>query len=457
MKIYNSLTKQKELFKPINENKINLYKCGQTVYDFCHIGHARSMLVFDMVVRYLRYKGYEVKYVENITDIDDKIIKRANENKESIKALTKRMIQAMHEDQRALGILPPDEEPRATDFISNMIDMIQTLIDKGYAYVAKNGDVMYAINKFEGYGKLSHCNLDEMQAGSRVEVSSAKENPFDFVLWKMSKPDEPFWPSPWGEGRPGWHIECSVMSAYCLNNEIDIHGGGMDLKFPHHENEIAQSEACTGHSFANYWMHAGFLQVDNEKMSKSLGNFFLIRDALKKFSPEQIRYFMLSNHYLKPVNYSDQTMLHAQEALTRFYQALRGLTPTIPPEKSEFEERFQAAMDDDFNSPKALAVLFDLAREINKTKESDLNRAASLSALLIKLGDVFGVLQLDPEKFFHATDETFDVAQIEDLIAQRNQARLTKDFEKADQVRGELAKNGIVLEDCDEGTIWRKE
>lgn len=455
MKIYNSQTKQKEPLNPINKGKINLYKCGQTVYDFCHIGHARSMLVFDMVVRYLRYKGLEVTYVENITDIDDKIIKRANENNESIKALTKRMIQAMHEDQQALGILRADIEPRATDFIPQMIDMITTLIDKGFAYVGKNGDVMYAVNKFEGYGKLSHRSLEEMQAGARVEVSDAKEHPFDFVLWKMSKPEEPSWPSPWGDGRPGWHIECSVMSQHCLNNEIDIHGGGMDLKFPHHENEIAQSEACTGHQFVNIWMHAGFLQIDNEKMSKSLGNFFLIREALEKFTPEQIRYFMLSNHYRKPINYSEETMQHAQDALTRLYQAIRGISPSTPLEDSDYEKRFQAAMDDDFNSAEALAVLFDLVRDINKTKESDMQLAEQMVALLIKLANLFGVLQLDPEKFFHSTDEKFDVSEIESLIAKRNHARAEKDFATADQIRNDLQEKGIVLEDNNGETIWR--
>ena len=305
MKIYNTLTKQKETFVPIRENEISMYVCGMTIYDYCHLGHAKMMISFDMISRYFRFRGYKLNYVQNITDIDDKIIKRANENKEAYDALTERFIEAMREDQKALGILPSDQSPRATDYIDGMIKMIKALVDTGFAYVGATGDVMYRVRAFKGYGKLSNRNLDDLEVGSRIEVDESKDDPLDFVLWKMAKPDEPFWPSPWGKGRPGWHIECSVMSTCCLAETIDIHGGGMDLMFPHHENEIAQTEATTKKTFANYWMHSGFLNINNEKMSKSLGNFFLIRDALEHFSAEQIRYFMLASHYRAPVNYSE--------------------------------------------------------------------------------------------------------------------------------------------------------
>jgi len=455
MKIYNSLTKKKEAFVPVRPNEVSMYVCGMTVYDYCHIGHAKMMISFDMVSRYFRFKGYKVRYVQNITDIDDKIIKRANDNGESIDALTKRSIQAMREDQKALGILPSDESPMATQHIAGMIEMIQTLVDRDYAYAGESGDVMYRVKAFKDYGKLAHFCLDNLKSGARIEVSGEKHDPCDFVLWKAAKPGEPFWESPWGNGRPGWHIECSVMAKHCLGDTMDIHGGGMDLKFPHHENEIAQSEAANGKTFANVWMHSGFLQVDNEKMSKSLGNFFLIRDALKHFSSEQIRYFMLTSHYRAPVNYSAETLANAQEALTRFYTALRGIEIEEPLQNSEFEQRFVEAMDDDFNTPEAFAALFDLTREINKLKLTQDARIASYAGLLKKLAGVLGLLERDPEAFFQHTGASIDATKIEALVQARVEARKNKDWAEADRIRDALLADHIVLEDSGRGTTWK--
>ena len=369
LKIYNTLTRSKQDFIPKQPGKVGMYVCGMTVYDFCHIGHARVMVVFDTVARYFRHAGYQLTYVRNVTDIDDKIIQRARDNQEDYNTLTERFIVAMHEDERALSVLPPDLEPRATQSINDIIQMIETLITKNFAYVGGNGDVFYAVSNFPGYGKLSGKNIEDLQAGERVEVDTAKRDPLDFVLWKMAKPGEPYWDSPWGQGRPGWHIECSAMSTCCLGNHFDIHGGGMDLQFPHHENEIAQSEGATGEPFVNYWMHNGFVRVNEEKMSKSLGNFFTVREVLKQYRPEIIRFFILSSHYRSPLNYSDEQLDDAGVALTRLYNALRGIEITDAPVNPEYLQRFEQAMDDDFNTPVALAVLFDLAREINKAQD----------------------------------------------------------------------------------------
>jgi cysteinyl-tRNA synthetase len=455
LSIYNSLTKEKTLFKPLRGNEVSLYVCGMTVYDYCHIGHARLMLVFDMVTRYLRALGYDLTYVQNITDIDDKIIKRANENGESCSELTERFIVAMHEDLDALGILRPDQQPRATQCLSEMIALVEQLIEKGIAYVASSGDVLYSVKKFEGYGKLSKRKLDDLRAGERITVSEDKQDPLDFVLWKAAKEGEPSWESPWGPGRPGWHLECSAMAMSCLHKSIDIHGGGMDLMFPHHENEIAQSEACTGQQFVNNWMHIGFLQIDNEKMSKSLGNFFLVREALQKFQPEQIRFFMLSSHYRRPLNYSEENLQHAQDALTRFYSAMRGLEVEVTAaENTEFEAAFHKAMQDDFNTPEAIAVLFNLAREINKQREENKPYAEQLVALLKKLGAVLGLFSQTAEMFFQA-NSSVDAAYVEQLIVDRRQARADKDWGRADEIRDELDAMGIVLEDSANGTTWK--
>ena len=370
MKIYNTLTRKKEEFIPRIPGKVGMYVCGMTVYDYCHIGHARVMVVFDTIARYLRHKGYDLTYVRNITDIDDKIINRANENGEDFTALTERFINAMHEDERALSVLPPDIEPSATQSIPDIITMIEALITKGLAYVGTNGDVFYSVSKFKPYGKLSGKNLADLQAGERVDVDQAKQDPLDFVLWKMAKPGEPSWDSPWGQGRPGWHIECSAMSTCCLGNHFDIHGGGMDLQFPHHENEIAQSEGATGEKFVNYWLHNGFVRVDNEKMSKSLGNFFTVREVLKQYQPEVVRFFILLSHYRSPLNYSDEQLNDAKAGLTRLYTALRDVEVIDSPINDEYKVRFEQAMDDDFNTPVALSVLFDIATELNKAKQT---------------------------------------------------------------------------------------
>ncbi|MDX1369683.1 cysteine--tRNA ligase, partial [Pseudomonas sp.] len=380
LSIYNTLTKSKDVFKPLLDNQVRLYVCGMTVYDFCHIGHARVMVAFDVVTRWLRHRGYEVTYVRNITDIDDKIIRRANDNGEPFEALVERMIAAMHEDEARLNVLRPDQEPRATEHIAGMHAMIQTLIDKGFAYAPGNGDVYYRVGKFVGYGKLSRKKIEDLKVGARIEVDEAKQDPLDFVLWKGVKPGEPSWPSPWGAGRPGWHIECSVMSTCCLGETFDIHGGGPDLVFPHHENEIAQSEAATGKLYANAWMHAGAVRVDGEKMSKSLGNFFTIREVLEKYHPEVVRYLLVSSHYRSPINYSEDSLKEAKGALERFYNALKGLPVAAPAGGEAFVERFGAAMDDDFNTAEALAVLFDVVRDGNRHLDSGEDAGPYLAA-----------------------------------------------------------------------------
>ncbi len=457
LKIYNSLPRKKQEFKPIIPGKINLYACGNTVYDYCHIGHARSMIMFDVIIRYLRYQGYEVTYVRNITDIDDKIIKRALENKESISELTRRFIEAQREDELALGLLKPTFEPRATEFIEPMIDLIKELCEQGFAYVAENGDVYFDVRKFKDYGKLSKRKIEELRSGVRIELNDIKRDPLDFVLWKISKPDEPKWPSPWGEGRPGWHIECSAMSTRLLGQPFDIHGGGMDLKFPHHENEIAQSEAANGKEFAKVWMHVGLLQINKEKMSKSLGNFLTIRDALAKHHPEVLRYFMISGNYRSPVNYSAENLSQAAHAVHHFYLTLRDL-PNVEIIKNgdAYQQKFQTAMDDDFNTPLALAVLFDLSKEINRQRNLDIQQAAELGAVLKQLGNVLGILQSSPEDFLRGSLQTDEATQIEKLILARNQARAAKDWQEADRIRQQLLSMGVVLEDASTGTNWRR-
>lgn len=454
--IYNTLTKTKEPFKPLDGNNVRMYVCGMTVYDYCHLGHGRSMVAFDLATRWLRKSGYNLTYVRNITDIDDKIINRANENGETFDALTARMIDAMHEDERRLNILPPDQEPRATDHIAGMHAMIQTLIDKGYAYAPGNGDVYYRVGKFVGYGKLSRKKIEDLRIGARIEVGEAKQDPLDFVLWKGVKPGEPSWESPWGPGRPGWHIECSVMSTCCLGESFDIHGGGSDLEFPHHENEIAQSEAATGKPYANAWMHCGMIRINGEKMSKSLNNFFTIRDVLEKYHPEVVRYLLVASHYRSAINYSEDSLRDAKGALERFYHALRGL-PRVPASGGDaFVERFTAAMNDDFGTPEACAVLFDLVREINRVRESDRAAAAGLAGRLRELGDVLGVLQLEADDFLRAGAEgKVDAAQVEGLIQARLQARADKNWGESDRIRDQLTAMGVVLEDSKGGTTWR--
>ena len=463
LKIYNSLSRDKQTFTPIEPGKVRMYVCGMTVYDYCHLGHARVMVVFDMVNRWFRASDYAVTYVRNITDIDDKIIKRANENKESIGELTQRFIDAMDEDFTKLGVQAPAFQPRATQHIDGMIAMIAKLIEKGHAYVAANNDVFYSVRSFADYGKLSGKSLDDLRAGERVEVDTHKKDAMDFVLWKSVKPHEPSWASPWGAGRPGWHIECSVMSAHHLGAHFDIHGGGQDLQFPHHENEIAQSEAANSCKMANYWMHNGFVRVDDEKMSKSLGNFFTIREVLKKYDAEVVRFFILRAHYRSPLNYSDVHLDDAKLALTRLYTALRGhvvIDSSIDWQHPQ-AARFKAAMDDDFNTSEAMAVLFDLAR--TKSVES--------IKLLKNLGGLMGLLQRDPDEFLQGLVQTVnipldDVAvrinhtndsnTIEAKITERIEAKKAKNFAEADRIRKELADAGIILEDTSQGTTWRR-
>jgi cysteinyl-tRNA synthetase len=452
--IYNSLGREKQPFTSISPGQVRLYVCGMTVYDYCHLGHARVMVVFDMVTRWLRASGYQVEYVRNITDIDDKIIKRAAENNEPIGALTERFITAMNEDAAALGVLPPTHEPRATDFIKQMQSMISVLIERGLAYAAANGDVYYAVHAFPGYGKLSGKSLDELRAGERVEIDQYKRDPLDFVLWKAAKPGEPSWESPWGAGRPGWHIECSAMGEHYLSDHFDIHGGGQDLQFPHHENEIAQSEGAHGCTLANYWMHNGFVRVDNEKMSKSLGNFSTIREVLTQYDAETLRFFIVRAQYRSPLNYSDHHLDDAKQSLNRLYTALRD----VPADAVEIDwqaphaARFKAAMDDDFNTPEAVAVLFDLASETNKTK------SAQTAGLLKALGGVLGLLQNDPAGHLQAlTTSDYSAGQIEQLIADRAAARKAKNFAEGDRIRQQLLDAGIVLEDSAQGTIWRRD
>ncbi|MDG4548907.1 MAG: cysteine--tRNA ligase [Candidatus Contendobacter sp.] len=466
LRIFNSLTRRKEEFQPIEPGKARMYVCGMTVYDHCHVGHARVMVVFDVVLRWLRAKGYDVTYVRNITDIDDKIIRRAEENGEDFRALTARFIDAMNEDLAALGILPPTHEPRATEAIDDMIAMIQTLLDNGFAYVGEAGDVYYDVSRFDRYGRLANKKLEDLRAGARVEVEEAKDDPLDFVLWKAAKSGEPSWPSPWGAGRPGWHIECSAMSTRCLGAHFDIHGGGMDLKFPHHENEIAQSEAASGQPYVNFWMHNGFVQVDEEKMSKSLGNFFTVREVLGRYQPEVARLFILSSHYRGPLNYSDENLDHAKASLTRLYTALRGLPVADAPVEESWRVRFEQAMDDDFNTPEALAVLFDLAREVNRLRAEDEAAAARLGASLRWFGGLLGLLQADAGLYLQGMvgqsvsaelTTTYAIEKIESLIAERAAARKARNWAEADRIRALLQDAGIGLEDTSKGTIWRRD
>jgi len=460
IRIYNTLTQQKEEFRPIEPGKVRMYVCGMTVYDYCHLGHARVLVAFDVITRYLRHRGYDVNYVRNITDIDDKILRRADENDEPYNELTDRMIRAMHEDEARLGVLSPDEEPRATAYIDEIIAMIHKLIASGHAYAADNGDVYFAVDSFEEYGKLSKKKLEDLLAGARVDVQEAKRSPADFALWKAAKVGEVSWPSPWGDGRPGWHIECSAMSTCCLGDTFDIHGGGPDLLFPHHENEIAQSECATGHTFVNTWMHAGAIRVNKEKMSKSLGNFFTIREIMEKYPAEVVRYFLVSSHYRSQVDYSEENLAEAGRTLTRLYHALRGIVPAkaadVP--ESEHDERFAEAMDDDFNTAGAIAVLHAVANEINQHRrdgrEEDAKRSA---AILVRLGGVLGLLQQDPEAFFQAdTGGELSAEDIEAMIQARADARKAKNFGEADRIRDELLDKGIILDDSREGTTWRK-
>jgi len=469
LKIYNTLARRKQDFVPIEPGRVRMYVCGMTVYDYCHLGHARVMVVFDMVQRWLRASGYALTYVRNITDVDDKIIRRAAEIGESIGELTARFIAYMDEDAAALGVQRPDSEPRATQHIPGMLELIDTLQAKGLAYRADSGDINYAVRKFPGYGKLSGKSLDELRAGERVDADPSKHDPLDFVLWKRAKPGEPAWDSPWGEGRPGWHIECSAMSCRLLGEHFDIHGGGQDLQFPHHENEIAQSEGAHGGVFVNYWMHNGFVRVDDEKMSKSLGNFFTIREVLKQYDAEVVRFFILRAHYRSPLNYSDQHLDDAKGALTRLYTALRN----VPPQAIAIDwdevgaARFRAAMDDDFNTPEAMAVLFELAAEANRSK------SAQTAGLLKALGGILGLLGQDPTEFLQgrahsmATDSAehgtapaspaaISGTQIEQKIAERTAAKKAKNYAEADRIRGELLAAGIVLEDTPQGTSWRR-
>lgn len=460
--IYNSLSRQKDIFKPLEPGKVRLYVCGMTVYDYCHVGHARVMVVFDIVVRYLRHLGYQVHYVRNITDIDDNIIKRAQELGEDYTQLTERFIQAMHADAAALGVLPPDEEPRASCAIEEIVTLIQQLMLKGYAYQGQAGDVYFDVGKFPDYGKLSGRDLDKQRLGARVEVDHDKRHGLDFVLWKAAKPGEPSWAAPWGQGRPGWHIECSAMSMTCLGPHFDIHGGGMDLKFPHHENEIAQSEAATGQPFVNYWMHNGFVMSDQEKMSKSLGNFFTVREVLSRYQPEEVRYFILSSHYRSPLNYSQENLNLAREALTTFYLCLRGVNP--PKDGIEHVDdmaRFQQAMNDDFNTPGAIAVMFEVASNINKHKsQQQWQQAQSLAGCLLQMGRVLGVLSQDPEIYLKDAGKNaatvLSAEAIAQLIEQRQQARQGRHFKEADRIRDELLAQGILLEDGPAGTVWRR-
>jgi cysteinyl-tRNA synthetase len=454
--LFNTLTRKKESFEPIQPGHVGMYVCGVTTYDYCHIGHARTYVAFDIVVRYLRKLGYNVSYVRNITDLDDKIIKRAAENGEDFHALTSRFIDAMHEDFDALNLLRPDIEPKVTEHMDEILKMIQDLIDSGNAYKTNSGDVLFDVSTFNEYGKLSRQDLEQLQSGARVDVDEEKDDPLDFVLWKAAKAGEPAWSSPWGEGRPGWHIECSAMNKKHLGTTFDIHGGGSDLAFPHHENEIAQS-CCANHSdYVKYWMHSGMVQVDDEKMSKSLGNFFTIREVLKAYDAETVRYFLLSSHYRSQLNYTEENLNQAHSALERLYTALRDIEPKTASEelRNAYWEQFQNAMDDDFNAPEAMSVLFDIARDINRHRDSDSEKTTQLAYILKEFAEVMGLLQRDPNQFLQGDDD--DVAKIEALIAKRNNARAEKNWAVADEARDELTAMGIELEDGPEGTRWRR-
>ena len=467
LSIYNSLTNRKEEFVPIEKNRIRIYVCGMTVYDFCHLGHARVMVVFDTIIRYLRYRGFDVTYVRNITDIDDKIIQRANELGESVQSLTNRYIDFMNEDLEALSILKPSFEPRATEFIPQIIEMISDLIKEGYAYPAANGDVYYRTRRFKNYGELSGERLDDLRAGSRIAPDEAKDDVVDFVLWKSSKPNEPKWESPWGDGRPGWHIECSVMSTSLLGNHFDIHGGGMDLLFPHHENEIAQSEAATGEKFVNLWMHNGYLQINAEKMSKSLKNFLTIREVLETDSDrerigEVLRFVFLTSQYRSPLNYSDESLENARMGLRRIYMSLHKAEQLSDEHSVETDDqfvgKFQAAMDDDFNTSEALAVIFDCVRELNRAVEAkNVKDAAVYRKTLLEIAGSLGLLSLTPVRFLGVESSGSDDGTIQNLIDQRVQARSERDWKRADRIREELASMGVEIEDRPDGTTtWRK-
>ncbi len=458
LKIYNTLTNQKEKFQPIDKHNVGIYVCGMTVYDFCHMGHARVIVMFDVITRHLKRNFENVKYVRNITDIDDKIISRAIENKEDIFSLTNRFINALHEDEKALGALSPDIEPRATDSIDKMIEMIESLSSQELAYQGKNGDVFYSVRKFKDYGKLSGKNLDDLMAGARVDIESNKKDPLDFVLWKKAKSDEPSWSSPWGDGRPGWHIECSAMSNHFISNHFDIHGGGMDLTFPHHENEIAQSEGANNCKFVNTWMHVGFVNIDDEKMSKSLNNFFTIRDVLKNYDGETLRYFLISSHYRSPLNFSETNIESAQTGLKRLYNAAKAVTKNTADEsliEIDYEKKFNAALNDDFNTPIAISILFEIAKQINIEQTTNPQKANALSSLLIRLGNFIGILEYNPKEYLKQ-GSALSEAEISEKIAQREEARLSKDFAKSDQIRDELFELGIILEDSANGTTWRR-
>ncbi|MFT6093249.1 MAG: cysteinyl-tRNA synthetase [Pseudohongiellaceae bacterium] len=460
MQIYNSFTQKKEDFVPKDANNVGIYVCGITTYDYCHLGHARMLVAFDVVVRYLRAKGYGVNYVRNITDIDDKILNRASANGELFSDLTDRFIDAMHEDERSLSILPPDQEPRATGHIEEIVQMIEVLVSKDAAYKADNGDVYFSVVSFKDYGKLSKKKLDELLDGARVDIGELKRDPRDFVLWKSSPDDGVGWDSPWGYGRPGWHIECSAMSTCALGNNFDIHGGGSDLLFPHHENEIAQSEAATGEKFANLWMHNGPLRVDNEKMSKSLGNFFTVREVLKKYDAEVVRHLLIASHYRSPINYSEASLQQSSAALERLYIGLQGVDIGSAKSltNSRFEKAFLKAMDDDFNTAEAFGVLFDLVKELNKEKAAGAELAGQLGALLVKLGAILGVLQQSPEEFLQGSvGSEVDAGEVEGLIIARKQARADKDWAKADEIRDKLAELKVVVEDGADGSSWRIE
>lgn len=456
--IYNSLTRRKEKFQPIDPGKVRMYVCGITVYDYCHIGHARMILVFDMIVRYLRFCGYEVNYVRNITDIDDKIISRSQENGEPFNELTGRFIQAMNEDFEALNVLVPDSEPRATDHIGQIIAMITRLLDNGYAYRAENGDIFYDVSAFEDYGKLSGKNIEELRAGIRVDVQEEKTDPVDFVLWKAEKPGEPAWDAPWGRGRPGWHIECSAMSTHCLGDDFDIHGGGQDLRFPHHENEIAQSRGAGSSTFVNTWIHNGFVRIDDEKMSKSLGNFFTIREVMERYLPEVIRFFILSSHYRSPLNYSDGHLDEARAGLTRLYTALRDINPGAGELDPGYRERFEQVMDDDFNTRAAVTLFHEIAGDINRLEDKASERGARLARTLKLLGDVLGILQMAPAEFLHTAAGNGDISpdEINRLIEERAQAKAVRNYAEADRIREQLTGQDIILEDGPSGTTWRQ-
>lgn len=453
LKLYNSLTRRKEVFEPLEPGKVGMYVCGVTVYDHCHVGHARVMVVFDVIYRWLRESGYAVDYVRNFTDVDDKIIKRAAEHGISIEALTDEVIEAFYQDMDGLGCARPTLEPKATGHMPEMIAMIEALIERGHAYVGASGDVLYAVREFADYGRLSGKDINDLESGSRVEVDANKRDPLDFVLWKPAKPSEPAWDSPWGPGRPGWHIECSAMSCKHLGDTFDIHGGGMDLKFPHHENEIAQARAANGGHFARYWLHNGFVNINQEKMSKSLGNFFTIREVTARYHPEVLRMFILGTHYRSPLDFSEEALQSAKAGLTRLYETRKRLGSTFVPTETVLPDPFVAAMDDDFNTSEALAVLFEVARDINKALDAGQDISAMASGWLHMLA-LLGLVQHDADVWFQSGD--VDVAWIEGLIAERQAARAARDFARADEIRSQLQEKGIVLEDGAGGTGWKK-